>query len=69
MDNAKSEWVLSVTVSSANFNDLYQYDPTNKSWISIAAVGTPPSPRFHMGFVAMPDGRLCVFGGASNGGD
>ena len=59
-------YVFGGTDGSVELGDLYKYDPSTNSWNSIVTTGFSPSPRSRMGFAAVPDGKIFMFGGASS---
>jgi hypothetical protein len=46
-----------------DLNDLYSFDPATVTWKTLMPTGPSPSPRKYMGFVAIPDGLLYLYGG------
>ena len=50
------------------FNDVYRFSAAANTWTALSPSGSGPSPRYHMGFAATPDGMLYVFGGRNYSG-
>lgn len=47
------------------FNDVYAFNLENYTWKRIEPAGTPPAPRSGCIMVALPDGKVLIYGGYS----
>jgi len=47
------------------FNDVYAFDLENYTWNKLEPTGTPPAPRSGCVMVALPDGKVLIYGGYS----
>ncbi len=49
-------------------DDIWSYDPNTNSWKQEPSGGAAPPPRVHHSSVALPDGRILIFGGMGSDG-
>lgn len=52
------------TCTKRSLNDMYNLNPSTKSWFKIEVNGLIPSARAAMGFTSAPNGNIYLLGGA-----